>query len=63
MPLGSALLVQPQAATAQQGGPPGGAGLVVRTVPVGVGPISSVLGYAGDTLVRRIDFSSVTLSG
>src|SRR5713101_1122202 len=27
--------------------PPGGGGLVVRTVPVGVGPISSVLGYAG----------------
>src|SRR3982074_1843804 len=47
VPLASALLVQPQAATAQQGGPPGGAGLVVRTVPVGVGPISSVLGYAG----------------
>src|SRR5207244_10069242 len=47
VPLAAALLVQPQAATAQQGGPPGGAGLVVRTAPVDVGPISSVLGYAG----------------
>src|SRR3981081_3931954 len=47
VPLASALLVQPRAATAQQGGPPGGAGLVVRTAPVAVGPISSVLGYAG----------------
>jgi multidrug efflux pump subunit AcrA (membrane-fusion protein) len=47
VPLASALLVQPQPVTAQQGGPPGGAGLVVRTVPVAVGPISSVLGYAG----------------
>src|SRR5438046_1560896 len=28
-------------------GPPGGGGLVVRTVPANVGPISSVLGYAG----------------
>ena len=47
VPLGSAVLVKPEAAKAQQGGPPGGGGLVVRTVPVGVGPISSVLGYAG----------------
>ncbi len=34
-------------AEAQQGGPPGGAGLVVRTAPASVGPISTVLGYAG----------------
>ena len=48
VPLASAVLVKPQAVTAQQGGPPGGgAGLVVRTAPVAVGPISSVLGYAG----------------
>ena len=38
---------RPQAAEAQQGGPPGGAGLVVRTAPAGVGPISSALSYAG----------------
>src|SRR5690349_24463763 len=37
----------PQPATAQQGGPPGGAGLVVRTVPASQAPMSSVLGYAG----------------
>jgi multidrug efflux pump subunit AcrA (membrane-fusion protein) len=47
VPVGSALLVKPEAAKAQQGGPPGGGGLVVRTVPVGVGPITSMLGYAG----------------
>src|SRR3979411_2863884 len=48
VPLASAVLVKPEPAKAQQGGPPGGgAGLVVRTAPVGVGPISSVLGYAG----------------
>src|ERR1700736_6627703 len=48
VPLASAVLVKPEPAKAQQGGPPGGGGgLVVRTVPVGVGPISSVLGYAG----------------
>jgi membrane fusion protein (multidrug efflux system) len=35
------------AVEAQQGGPPGGAGLVVRTAPASVGPISTVLGYAG----------------
>jgi multidrug efflux pump subunit AcrA (membrane-fusion protein) len=47
IPLGSALLVKPEAAKAQQGGAPAGGGLVVRTVPVAVGPISSLLGYAG----------------
>src|SRR6202163_4682639 len=47
IPLASAVLVKPEPVKAQQGGAPGGAGLVVRTVPVGVGPISSVLGYAG----------------
>src|SRR5690242_20734655 len=39
--------VNVQPATAQQGGPPGGAGLVVRTVPAAQGPMSSVLTYAG----------------
>jgi multidrug efflux pump subunit AcrA (membrane-fusion protein) len=47
VPLASAVLVQPQAATAQQGGPPGGAGLVVRTVPATQAPMSSMLTYAG----------------
>jgi RND family efflux transporter MFP subunit len=47
-PVASAFFIVPATTvTAQQGGPPGGGGLVVRTVPVGVGPISSVLGYAG----------------
>jgi multidrug efflux pump subunit AcrA (membrane-fusion protein) len=45
VPVGAALLVKPEAATAQQR--PAATGLVVRTVPVGVGPISTVLGYAG----------------
>ncbi|MBV9324197.1 MAG: efflux RND transporter periplasmic adaptor subunit [Chloroflexi bacterium] len=47
IPLASAVLVAPQQVTAQQGGPPGGAGLVVRTAPASVGPISTVLSYAG----------------
>src|SRR5437870_3516415 len=42
------LFLQTEPVKAQQGGAPGGGGgLVVRTVPVGVGPINSVLGYAG----------------
>ena len=47
IPLASAVLVQPVAVTAQQGGPPGGAGIVVRTQPVAQGPMSTVLSYAG----------------
>ncbi|TME34645.1 MAG: efflux RND transporter periplasmic adaptor subunit, partial [Chloroflexi bacterium] len=48
VPIASTFLQPTKLAEAQQGGPPGGgAGLVVRTVPAGVGPISSVLGYAG----------------
>ncbi|HET6316195.1 MAG TPA: biotin/lipoyl-binding protein, partial [Chloroflexota bacterium] len=45
VPVGAAFLVKPEAVTAQQR--PTGGGLVVRTVPVGIGPISTVLGYAG----------------
>ena len=48
----AAFFLPPQGQTpvvqAQQRGPGGPTGgLVVRTVPVGVGPISTVLGYAG----------------
>lgn len=44
----SVFQIQPVQVSAQQGGPPGaGGGLVVRTVPVAQGPISTVLGYAG----------------
>src|SRR5437868_1010436 len=42
---GAALLPRPNQAAAQQR--PATGGLVVRTVPVGIGPISTVLGYAG----------------
>ncbi len=45
LPVGAAFLIKPEPVTAQQR--PAGGGLVVRTVPVGIGPISTVLGYAG----------------
>jgi len=49
--VGALLLTRPEAATAQQR--PASSGLVVRTVPVGIGPISSSLGYAGAVQATR----------
>jgi len=45
VPAGLLFLGKPEPAAAQQR--PAATGLVVRTVPVGIGPISTILGYAG----------------
>ncbi len=47
IPVAVATLAPSTPVQAQQGGPPGGAGLVVRTTPASIGPISTVLGYSG----------------